>query len=301
MARFVSTPTRPWSPPSAMFSRALPRRARRAASGYGFVSEGLTFPLQMHQGAGDPMGRGQLHRHPPRSHKSRLCRRLCLWQIPSGDDAECIGVRGKRVRKLPRSEWQVLIPDHHPGFIDWRTYEANQDRIAQNTRPGPHKAGGAVREGSALLQGLAACGHCGRRLHTHIGDAAPRRGIIAPVRSWSRAAASIASASAASRSMRPSRRPSSPPSSRRSSPPLSPPRSGLRPIARPRSGSGVSASSGQATKRAAERRYRAVDPDNRLVGSRPRARMGGAPERARGRQGRAFAPRRGASIGALPG
>jgi hypothetical protein len=24
-----------------------------------------------------------------------------------------------------------------------------------------------VREGSALLQGLAACGHCGRRLHTH--------------------------------------------------------------------------------------------------------------------------------------
>ena len=67
----------------------------------------------------------------------------------------------------PRSEWQVLIPDHHPGFIDWRTYEANQDRIAQNTRPGPHKAGGAVREGSALLQGLAACGRCGRRLHTH--------------------------------------------------------------------------------------------------------------------------------------
>jgi hypothetical protein len=77
------------------------------------------------------------------------------------------GVRRKRVRKLPRSEWQVLIPDHHPGFIDWRTYEANQDRIAKNTRPGPHKAAGAVREGSALLQGLATCGHCGRRLHTH--------------------------------------------------------------------------------------------------------------------------------------
>ena len=24
-----------------------------------------------------------------------------------------------------------------------------------------------MREGSALLQGLARCGHCGRRLHTH--------------------------------------------------------------------------------------------------------------------------------------
>lgn len=27
------------------------------------------------------------------------------------------GVRRKRVRRLPRSEWQVVIPEHHPGFI----------------------------------------------------------------------------------------------------------------------------------------------------------------------------------------
>jgi hypothetical protein len=80
---------------------------------------------------------------------------------------DAAGVRHKRIRHLPRAEWQVLIPEHHPGFIDWQTYEANQARIAQNTRPGPHKAGGAVREGSALLQGLASCGHCGRHLHTH--------------------------------------------------------------------------------------------------------------------------------------
>ncbi len=61
----------------------------------------------------------------------------------------------------------MLIKEHHEGFIDWPTYEANQARLAANTRPGPHKAGGAVREGSALLQGLASCGHCGRRLKTH--------------------------------------------------------------------------------------------------------------------------------------
>ncbi|HJZ14442.1 MAG TPA: recombinase family protein, partial [Stellaceae bacterium] len=77
------------------------------------------------------------------------------------------GRRKKRMRHLPQSEWQVLIKDHHEGFIDWRTYEANQARLAANTRPGPHKVGGAVREGSALLQGLASCGHCGRRLKTH--------------------------------------------------------------------------------------------------------------------------------------
>jgi len=73
----------------------------------------------------------------------------------------------KRVRKLPRSEWSVLIPEHHEGFVDWATYEANQARIASNAHPQPHQGGGAVREGAALLQGLATCGHCGRRLRTH--------------------------------------------------------------------------------------------------------------------------------------
>lgn len=73
----------------------------------------------------------------------------------------------KRVRKLPRSEWAVLIPDHHEGFIDWETFEANQQRIASNTRPRPHEPGGAVREGAALLQGIATCGSCGRGLHVY--------------------------------------------------------------------------------------------------------------------------------------
>jgi DNA invertase Pin-like site-specific DNA recombinase len=77
------------------------------------------------------------------------------------------GQVSKRVRKLPQSEWSVLIPDHHEGYIDWATYEANQTRIASNTHPQPHQGGGAVREGAALLQGLATCGHCGRRLRIH--------------------------------------------------------------------------------------------------------------------------------------
>ena len=70
----------------------------------------------------------------------------------------------KRVRRLPRAEWAVFIREHHQGFIDWEAYEANQARIASNTRPQPHQPGGAVREGAALLQGLATCGRCGRRL-----------------------------------------------------------------------------------------------------------------------------------------
>jgi len=74
----------------------------------------------------------------------------------------------QRVRKLPQSEWSVFIPEHHKGYIDWTTYEANQARIGANTHPQRYQdGGGAVREGSALLQGLATCGHCGRRLRTH--------------------------------------------------------------------------------------------------------------------------------------
>lgn len=82
----------------------------------------------------------------------------------------------RRSQRLPRGEWSVLIHDHHPGYIDWETYEANLLRIDSNTRPKAHDAGaasaadwagGAVREGAALLQGLAVCGHCGRRLKTH--------------------------------------------------------------------------------------------------------------------------------------
>jgi transposase-like protein len=67
--------------------------------------------------------------------------------------------------KRPQGEWEVLITDHHEGFIDWNTYQDNQSRIGANTRPKAHQPGtGAVREGCALLQGLATCGVCGRKL-----------------------------------------------------------------------------------------------------------------------------------------
>ena len=75
------------------------------------------------------------------------------------------GVPRVRRRKLPQDQWEVLITDHHAGFIDWDTYQANQARLRANTRPVAHEPGtGAVREGCALLQGLASCGVCGRKL-----------------------------------------------------------------------------------------------------------------------------------------
>src|SRR5712672_1680248 len=75
------------------------------------------------------------------------------------------GALRQRSRRLPRDQWEVLIPDHHPGFTDWDTYQDNQARIGTNIRPQARQPGtGAVREGCALLQGLATCGTCGRKL-----------------------------------------------------------------------------------------------------------------------------------------
>ena len=72
---------------------------------------------------------------------------------------------GKR-RAVPRPEdWQVLLTGHHPGYIDWDTYLASTARLAANMAPVRGADGtGATREGCALLQGLAICGICGRRL-----------------------------------------------------------------------------------------------------------------------------------------
>ena len=69
-----------------------------------------------------------------------------------------------RERELPRKEWEVTIPDHHPGYVSWQTYLANQDRLRANARPPKGQGGGAAREGRALLQGLVVCGKCGRRM-----------------------------------------------------------------------------------------------------------------------------------------
>ena len=133
-----------------------------------FVSEKLTFPLRLNHGAA-------ISWVPPSYHAIHqvLTNPAYAGAYTYGKSrqqrvVDDNGVMCKRVRRVPRSEWPVLITEHHPGYIDWPTYEDNLVRIAGNTRPRPHAAGsGAVREGSALLQGIATCGHCGRRLYTH--------------------------------------------------------------------------------------------------------------------------------------
>ena len=64
-----------------------------------------------------------------------------------------------------REEWDVLIVDHHEGYVSWEEFERNQRLIADNANCRGLMVRGAVRRGDALLAGLMRCGHCGRRLH----------------------------------------------------------------------------------------------------------------------------------------
>jgi hypothetical protein len=63
-----------------------------------------------------------------------------------------------------RSDWSVLLVDHHEGYLSWTDYERNQRLIADNANGRGMMVRGAVRKGEALLAGLLRCGHCGRRL-----------------------------------------------------------------------------------------------------------------------------------------
>ncbi|MDX8503140.1 recombinase family protein [Mesorhizobium sp. VK4C] len=65
--------------------------------------------------------------------------------------------------RKPLGEWEVLLKDHHDGYIGWTEFERNQKQLAFNNYA---KVGGAKsgRGGRALLAGLLSCGRCGRRL-----------------------------------------------------------------------------------------------------------------------------------------
>ncbi|HUA54201.1 MAG TPA: recombinase family protein [Candidatus Sulfotelmatobacter sp.] len=71
-------------------------------------------------------------------------------------------VRGHR---KDRSAWEVLIRDHHEGYIGWEEFERNQQLISDNANGQSFLGRGSVRRGEALLAGLLRCGHCGRKLH----------------------------------------------------------------------------------------------------------------------------------------
>jgi DNA invertase Pin-like site-specific DNA recombinase len=69
-------------------------------------------------------------------------------------------------RLRPMAAWRIHLPDKYPAYIDWATYERIQamldDNRSEYTR---ERTRGVPREGRALLQGLVYCGESGHKLN----------------------------------------------------------------------------------------------------------------------------------------
>jgi DNA invertase Pin-like site-specific DNA recombinase len=144
----------------AVFDRTGSARAVVAA----FQNEKLLFPVRIGTGP----RKGELA-WMPLTHW-RVLRTLhnprYAGAFAYGRRREAVAVNGKKtMQALPRDQWTALIPGAHPGYITWETYEANQQILLGNAAArGTDRAAGPAREGTALLQGLAICGRCGRRM-----------------------------------------------------------------------------------------------------------------------------------------
>lgn len=62
-------------------------------------------------------------------------------------------------------DWAVMIHEHHPAYISWEQYLNIQAQLAKNMAVPKGQKSQVVREGRALLQGLAVCGKCGCGMH----------------------------------------------------------------------------------------------------------------------------------------
>jgi len=71
-----------------------------------------------------------------------------------------------RIRQ-PQSQWLVLVRDVYPAYITWAEYERIQVLIAENRQKMADRFARkqALRNGAALLTGLVRCSKCGRAMH----------------------------------------------------------------------------------------------------------------------------------------
>jgi DNA invertase Pin-like site-specific DNA recombinase len=95
--------------------------------------------------------------------------------------AYVFGRTGQRVRVVdgrahktnghekPMQAWNVLIRDHHPGYISWAEFEENQRMIAENAHMKKRMARKSARGGRASLTGLVRCGRCARMMRVFYG------------------------------------------------------------------------------------------------------------------------------------
>jgi hypothetical protein len=143
---------------------------QQAGSAFGVVRRfkelGLCFPRRSYGGAWD----GKLIWGPLiHSRVTSILLNPCyagVYVFGRYQSSKEIGPAGDitvRSRRTPQEAWRVMIRDHHPGYLDWDRFTANGTRLTAN-RTNADVMPGPAREGLCLLQGILVCGVCGRRV-----------------------------------------------------------------------------------------------------------------------------------------
>ncbi|MBV9282299.1 MAG: recombinase family protein, partial [Chloroflexi bacterium] len=173
-----------------LFFATFRRTGSALATVRAFREQGLAFPCRLRTGP----NKGMLE-WGPLLH----CRALDVLHNPCYAGAYCYGRHHVRhtvdgrivVDRRPQEEWEVLLLDHHVGYLTWTEHQDNLRRLRENAQAqGKERRQGPPREGPALLQGLVVCSLCGERhpegtrvrYHTRQGREVPdyvcqRRGI----------------------------------------------------------------------------------------------------------------------------
>jgi DNA invertase Pin-like site-specific DNA recombinase len=155
--------------------KTFQRTGSATATVKAFRKQGVLFPRRLRKGPrkGEVLWDSLPH-----------CRALQLLHNPCYAGAFVYGRTHTRKRvdgsmaceKLPQDRWHTLLPGAHVGYITWEEFEENQRRLRDNSQAFGHdRRKSAPREGPALLQGLAVCGRCGKRMTVHYHQQAGQR------------------------------------------------------------------------------------------------------------------------------
>lgn len=68
-------------------------------------------------------------------------------------------------KQLPQEEWKIKVNDKYPTYTDWETWQKVQKMIKDNhAEYDRNKSRGIPRPGKALLHGITYCGECGHKM-----------------------------------------------------------------------------------------------------------------------------------------
>jgi hypothetical protein len=140
---------------------------RRAGSAYSLIheydSQGLLFPCRQFRGykLGELTWKKLTYTQALNVLKNPLYAGIYVY----GKTQIQHTAEGRKRSIVQKEQYHAWLPNSHPAYISEAQFDENIRQLAKNSHPRHDlEHGGAVREGTALLQGIVLCGICGRMM-----------------------------------------------------------------------------------------------------------------------------------------